>query len=224
MLLQRITKPLAWTQLIVSVVIIATVIYGQLKLHDTWAANSPFLESTRASLQHAKQSLNEASHSLASIKSDLPGYADGIKSTNAVVMRLPPLMENLSERMGFSVPVSVEMQGVKPILIMAKPMEPIASGVRNLATDIRQVGSTLQNTGKSIQTMPAVLSEVIETMASSQAAITQFEPMIGQIEILVNWGSLIALLIAIWCLMNSLSTLALAHSKATSLNHSGVTQ
>lgn len=224
MLLRRITKPLAWTQLIVSVGIIATVIYGQLKFQDTWAANSPFLESTRSSLQNAQQSLGQADQSLSVIKGELPAYVEALQSANNNLLKAPPILEGISERMRFSVPTSIEMQGIKPLVVMTRPLEPSANEVKNWATDIRQVANGLQSAQKSIQTMPSLLSNVGKTMVSSQAAITQLEPMLGQIEVLMNWGSLIALLIATWCLMNSLTTLALAHNRSTTINRNGVTQ
>lgn len=224
MLLQRITKPLAWTQLIVSVGIITTVIYGHLKFHDTWTANSPFIESTRSSLQNAQQSLSQANQSLSVIKFELPAYFAALQGANNMLLKVPPIMEDISERMRFSVPTSIELQGIKPLAVMSRPLEPSANAIKARATDIRQVVNGLESAQKSLQTMPALLTEVGETMASSQAAIAQFEPMIGQIETLLNWGSLIALLIATWCLMNSLTTLALAHSRQTTINHNGATQ
>ena len=224
MLLQRITKPLAWAQLVVSVGIIAAVLFGHLKFHDTWAANSPFLESTRASLQNAKQSLDQANKGITVINSELNSYTTALQGANGTLLRTAIVMENISAAMRFSVPTGVEMQGVRPLVVMGRPLEQNANEVKSQAADIRQIANGLQSAEKSMQAMPYFLTDVGKTMVSSQAAISQFEPMIGQIELLMNWGSFIALLIAIWCLMNSISTLALVHSRATSLNHSGVTQ
>lgn len=224
MLLQRITKPLAWAQLVISVVIISTVIYGHLKFHDTWAANSPFLESTRASLTNAKQSLGQANNSLSIISTELPAYVAALQGANNMLLKAPPVMEGIAEGMRFSIPSSIEMQGMKPYFVMKRPLEQSANELKDQAADIRQFANGLHSAQKTIQTMPSLLAEVSETMVSSQAAITQLEPMIGQIEILVNWGSLITLLIAIWCLMNSLTTLALMHNRSTTNNRNGVTQ
>lgn len=224
MFLRRITKPLAWTQLIVSMGIIATVIYGQLKLHDTWAANGPFIETTRSSLQNAKQSLDQAHRSLAVINSELPSYATALQGANGTLLRTAAVMENISTAMRFSAPTSIEMQGIRPLIVMGKPLEQSANEVKAQATEIRQIATGLQSAEKSIQATPSLLTDVGKTMVSSQAAITQLEPMLGQIEVLMNWGSLIALLIAMWCLLNSLSTLAMAHSTPAANNHSGVTQ
>lgn len=214
MLLQRITKPLAWAQLVISVVIISTVIYGHLKFHDTWAANGPFLESTRASLQHAKQSLAQANDTLPGISSGLPTIAFALRNANDALTKTADVMENLSSSMRFSAPTSIEMQGIRPIIVMTRPLETSANDVKAQASVIRTISSSVQNSEKAVQMMPSVLTEVGETMVASQAAITQIEPMLGQIEAMVNWGSLIALLIATWSLMNSLTTLALAHRES----------
>lgn len=224
MLLQRITKPLAWVQLVVSVGIIAAVVYGHLKFHDTWAENGPFLESTRTSLQHAKQSLVQANNTLPGINSSLPALASALRNANVAVIKTADVMDSLSNNMRFAAPTGIEMQGIKPLIVMTRPLEPSANDVKVQATVFRSIGNTLESSINSIQMMPSVLSELSKTMTASQAAITQLEPMIGQIEILVNWGSLIALLIAIWCLLNSLSTLALVYNRPTTINPSGVTQ
>lgn len=224
MLLQRLTKPLAWTQLIVSAGIIATVISGHLKFHDTWVANSPFLESTRSSLQNAKQSLERANESLATVNEELPSYRTALQGANATLLRTATVFEHISTAMEFSVPTSIEMQGLKPIIVRSRPLEQGAIELRAQAAEIRQVSNGLQSAEKSIQSTPTLLTDIGKTMASSQAAITQLEPMIGQIEVLMNWGSLIALLIATWCFLNSLSTLALAFSNTTATHYSGATQ
>ena len=213
MLLRRITKPLAWTQLIVSVGIISTVILGQLKFHDTLAANSPLLESTKSSLQHAQQSLAQANKTLPGIKEGVPTLEAALRTVNVALMTTADVMDKLSNNMRFSAPTSIEMQGIKPVFVMTRPLEPSANDFKAQANVIRATGISLQNTADSVHTLPAVLSEIGETMAASQAAIGQLEPMIGQLETLMNWGSLIALLIATWSLMNSLTTLALAHRK-----------
>ena len=214
MLLQRITKPLAWAQLVVSAGIIATVIYGQLNFHDTWAANGPFLESTRASLQHAKQSLAQANDTLPGISSGLPTIGFALRNANVALTKTADVMENLSSSMRFSAPTSIEMQGIRPIIVMTRPLETNANDVKAQASVIRDIGSSLQNSANAFQMMPSVLTEVGETMVATQDAITQLEPMLGQIEVLMNWGSLIALLIATWGFMNSLTTLALAHRES----------
>lgn len=224
MLLRRITKPIAWTQLIVSVGIIATVILGQLKFHDTLAANSPLLESTKSSLQHAQQSLAQANKTLPGIKEGVPTLEAALRTVNVALMTTADVMDKLSNNMKFSAPTSIEMQGIKPVIVMTRPLEPSANDVKAQANVIRATGISLQNTADSVHTLPAVLSEIGETMAASQAAIGQLEPMIGQIMILMNWGSLIALLIATWCFINSLSTLALAHNSPTTINQNGATQ
>ncbi len=222
MFLQRISKPLAWTQLIVSVGVIATVIYGQINFYDTWEANGPFIESTRSSLRNAKQSLEQANQSITFIHDELPSYRTALQGANATLLRTATVIENISAAMRFSAPTSIEMQGIKPIVVMSRPLEPSANELKAQATEIRQVANGLQSAEKSIQTMPTLLTDIGKTMASSQAAITQLEPMIGQIEVLMNWGSLIALLIAIWCFLNSLSTLAMVHNKPTATNLNGV--
>ena len=214
MLLQRITKPLAWAQLVISVVIISTVIYGHLKFHDTWAENGPFLESTRASLQHAKQSLAQANDTLPGISSGLPTIGFALRNANVALTKTADVMENLSSSMRFSAPTSIEMQGIRPIIVMTRPLETNANDVKAQASVIRDIGSSLQNSANAFQMMPSVLTEVGETMVATQDAITQLEPMLGQIEVLMNWGSLIALLIATWGFMNSLTTLALAHRES----------
>ena len=224
MFLQRITKPLAWTQLIVSVGIIATVAYGQLNFRVTWAANGPFIESTRSSLQNAKQSLEQANKSLSTINAELPSYSAALQGAIATLLRTASAIENISTSMRFSAPTSIEMQGIKPIIVMTRPLEPSANELQAQATEIRQMVNGLQSAEKSIQTAPSLLADIGKTMVSTQTAITQIEPMIGQIEILMNWGSLIALLIAVWCLLNSLSILSLAHSTPIATNHREATQ
>lgn len=213
MLLQRISKPLAWAQLVVSVGIIAAVVYGHLKFHDAWATNSPFIESTRISLQNANQSLDQANRSLTVIRNELHSYETALQGANGTLLKTAIVIENISDAMRFSVPTGVEMQGVKPLVVMGRPLEPNANEMKSRATDIRQIANGLQSAEKSIQEMPSLLTDLSKTMIASQAAITQFEPMVGQIEALMNWGSLIALLIALWCFVNSLTTIALAHGK-----------
>ena len=175
-------------------------------------------------MQNAKQSLDQANKGITVINSELNSYTTALQGANGTLLRTAIVMENISAAMRFSVPTGVEMQGVRPLVVMGRPLEQNANEVKSQAADIRQIANGLQSAEKSMQAMPYFLTDVGKTMVSSQAAISQFEPMIGQIELLMNWGSFIALLIAIWCLMNSISTLALVHSRATSLNHSGVTQ
>ena len=207
------------------------------------------LVSTRALLQE----LQVAAENQAKI---VPQYAEGMRAASVVSEKLGGTLQSIGEGLLFSVPTSIELDGMKPVVKMSRPLEKQAQDLKTQAQDIKAVSQslldisvTMGRDGKNlnaafITTSQDALKVVDEAERTLGRLNTQDLPKaledlrttsenlraIGEkVDIASDIGKVllaVGLLLAVWCALNSVSTLMLANAlpadpKRTKLNLSG---
>ena len=207
------------------------------------------LVSTRALLQE----LQVAAENQAKI---VPQYAEGMRAASVVSGKLGGTLQSIGEGLLFSVPTSIELDGMKPVVKMSRPLEKQAQDLKTQAQDIKAVSQslldisvTMGRDGKNlsaafITTSQDALKVVDEAERTLGRLNTQDLPKaledlrttsenlraIGEkVDIASDIGKVllaVGLLLAVWCALNSVSTLMLANAlpadpKRTKLNLSG---
>lgn len=215
--MKRTTIILAWLQLVVSGAVIAVVLLGYVSFVGTSSeSGNQITISASKSLRHAKESMKEANSTLEKIKTDVPGYVETLKRPQEVLDQLARISYSLADNLNFQAPTSIEMQGIKPIVVMSRPLASNAASIKVTGDQIMAAAVSTKNVQSTLVELPKLFGDLQNTLISTSEVLDGLEPVINKLESTVNWGTAIALLFAAWCFMNSLTTLSLAKSLTAS--------
>ena len=195
------------------------------------------LVSTRALLQQ----LQVAAENQAKI---VPQYAEGMRAASVVSGKLGGTLQSIGEGLLFSVPTSIELDGMKPVVKMSRPLEKQAQDLKTQAQGIKAVSQslldisvTMGRDGKNLSaafvtTSQDALKVVDEAERTLGRLNTQDLPKaledlrttsenlraIGEkVDIASGIGKgflVVGLLLTLWCALNSVSTLMLANAQS----------
>lgn len=211
---------LAWIQLITSVAVMVVLMLGYFSF-STQSGNgqNQMVVSASESLSHAKKSIDQTTKTLGTIKTQIPTYVSSLQNTQLILDQAALISYGMAKNLNFQAPTSIEMQGIKPIIVMSRPLATNASNIQAMGDQITAVSTGLKNAQSTVADLPILLEEVQQTLNSTQGVIEGLEPIINRLELAVNWGTAIAFMFAIWCFLNSLTTLTLTRALTTNQFH-----
>lgn len=175
--------------------------------------------SASKSLLHAKTSIHETAKTLAEIKTQLPVYVSSLQSTQLILDQAALISYGMAKNLNFQAPTRIEMQGIKPIIVMSRPLATNASNIQAIGDQITAVSNGLKSAQTTFINLPILLDELQNTLSSTKAVIENLEPVINKLETFVNWGTAIAFMFSFWCFLNSVSTLVLTKSLVVNRFH-----
>lgn len=210
---KNITIALAWLQLATSIVVIIVLLLGYFSFIGT-SNNGDDQITTNASnsLLHARESIKESAKTLEKIKADVPEYVNALQLPQTILTQAATVSYSLAENLNFQTPSSIEMQGMKPIVVMSRPLAANAASIKLLGDQIKAASSGVRNAQSTLVELPKLLGELQSTLSATSKVLDDLEPVVAKLENTANWGTAIALLFASWCFINSLATLSLAKS------------
>lgn len=258
----------AWFQLAISIAIAGAVVWG----YTTYQVSlGQFTQSVAASITaisnvvartaetiEARQNLLDQTGKTIAATRDLikelqaiaenqakvaPQYAEGIRGTSALVGSLSGTLHSIGDGLMFSVPTDIEWHGIKPFIVMSRPLKNQAQSLRVRAKDFKAVSDSLLAVSTTvgqdgvrlstafIATTQQVLKMLEETEKSlgsiksndlpkALADLRETSENLRGVSKQVNVGGslskallVVGLLLAGWCFFNSLSTLMLVNSR-----------
>ena len=260
---------LAYAQIACSALLAATAIFGYVEFRTTLGQFSQSLAATIVSTANvigqtaetvqAKQSLlDNALATLVSCRKNVevlrgsvqdlstyaPKYADGFRSASEYLSSTGETLSRLGDSMMFSMPTSIQLEGIKPVLVMSKPLEGAGQSVKveaqrliKLAGGLEAVSSSLAKDGKNLSAAITetsnnaikLLDETAKTLASQKPqnlpqAVGEMKSdsedlhsASRQVNLAAHLGLellLAGLLLSGWCFLNSLSVLHLTRSQS----------
>lgn len=173
----------------------------------------------------------------------LPEIVKSIHSASLVVGRASITARELGEKLRFEVPTGIHWQGIRPIVVKSRPLEAEANNLSASAPDLKAISESLEvvsvNLGRDgpklttafIATLDQSLKVLLEgektlvrvnsqdlpkAVADLKTTSENLRRISDQVDIVNNVGVallVVGLLIAVWCFLHSMSTLALSHSK-----------
>jgi len=117
---------------------------------DTIASREKFLESTKQTLMQTHSAIKSFSNLAQSQAKQAPQLAREIHAASAVASRLGETLNSIADGLMFSVPTDIQFEGVKPVLIMSRPLAPRAKKLKLDAQNIQTVSDGLLRTSSTI--------------------------------------------------------------------------
>ena len=264
----------AWTQLAISLILASAIIWGYLSYHSsvgqfvsTIAASigavSTGVLRTAESVEASKDLLDETGQMLASTKTlivafkttaenhakNAPNYASNLQTASKISSSLGNTIEALGGKLtGLSVPSGIQMQGVKPVIIMSSPFVKNGQELTSKAGELKAVGETLalwsQTMASDQQSLSSAIvaesTQALKVIDAAEKTLLQLKSqglpkaindlklasanlskVSAQVEMASNSAIallVIGLLLSLWCFIHSLGALLLSKSFTQSTN------
>ena len=234
--LTKFVRSLAESVDAISKVVIATA--------ETIEAKKALLDNTQKTLNHTRTVINTLKDLAKNQAKLGPEYATGMKATSNLLGQVAAPLQNFGTQLqAISVP-NIKIDGVKPVVTMTQPFSGQGKQLEQAAQDAKSVAATIAKVSDSIGQDGGKLSdEIIKTSDQAIAVVDEAAKSLTrlhdqdlptainnlkttsanlrgvskQIDTLPNVGLFIlacVLLLALWCIVNSLGSLALASSNA----------
>lgn len=261
---RKFAEVLVWLQLVFSALLAATVIFGYARYHTTLgeatrslstvvvstanlvAQTAEAVQTKQALLDNSISTLTSSRKLIQEIRKAaqnqsmlLPKYAAGLESASGVLSKTGETFSALGTNLNFSMPTSVQMDGLRPVWVYTRPLAQIAQNISSNAQQLKSLGESLRAVSSTVAADGQnVSAAVLETSAHAIATLDETEKALAtlkaqdlpravtdlkaaaenlrristQVDIAGNIGLVFlvaGLLLAGWCFLNSLSVLHL---------------
>lgn len=258
---------LAWLQLFASLFFSATIVWGYLtyqsslgqffhSIADSVSAVSNVVARTAETVETRRELINQSAQMLVETRKLInefrnaaenqaklaPQHVAGLLSAATVTEKLSGLVQKMSDGMMFSAPSDIRWEGIRPVVIMTRPMEAQAKEANAIAQDIKSISASMTGIAATISHDGQNLSAaVIATSGQALQVISEAEKTLvrintedlpkaldelkstshnlklvsAQVDTVSDVGVVLlaaGLLLAVWCFLNSLGSLTLARS------------
>ena len=256
----------AWLQMLLSILLAGTVLYGYATYREpigkvleslsaslvsvskvvgmtaeTIASRNELIDSTKQTLLQTRAAIEQIRAAISDQTSQAPRRAEELRAASAVVARLGDNFDKLADGLiNFSAPSGIEFEGLKPLVVMKRPLESYGANFKAAARDIKTTSDGILHSSKTVATDGVqlgaafgqlseqtlkLLVETEKTLSGIQQqdlpmAVQEMRSTSSQLQVASNEvGSIrgaatvllvIGLLLSIWCFVNSVSLLALA--------------
>lgn len=262
----KLMNALAWLQLAFSVLLGATAIWGYggyrsalgpftqslaiatvstadviSRTAETVQAKQSLVDNTLEMLVSSRKLIEELRTSAQAQTELAPKYAEGLRGAAGLLGTSGGVFSKLGDSLMFSMPTSIEMQGIRPMLVMTKPLEATGKSFKENSEQLKSLGegllgvsSSLAKDGQNISSAfvdtsnnaikllndtektLAVLKglEFPKALANLKIASDNLRTVGAQADIAGNFGLIllvIGLLLSGWCFLNSLSLLMMTN-------------
>jgi hypothetical protein len=192
MLLQKKTiQMLAWIQLIFSMLLATVIGIGYATYHDplgqfieslsasvisvskvveitaeTVASKEQLIQSTKQTLMTTRSAIQNFRTLVQSQAKQAPQLAKAIGAASVVTSQLGGTLNSIADGLMFSAPTGIQFEGVKPILIMSRPLaangkelKSEAQNIKAISNGLLYVSTAIANEGQGVSAEFGQLSE-----------------------------------------------------------------
>lgn len=198
---------LAWMQLAISGLIAGGVIWAYLAYHpsfgqllksssetivatanvvaqiaDAVQANEVVVTDAQKLLLASRQLVDELQNSVQNQAALAPTYAEGVRSMSGLLARTGTAFSALGDGMMFSVPLRVEMDGIRPIVVFGRPLQGQAQAFKDISVDLNRTGNSLLTLSTSLTNdSKGVSTAVIATSNQTRQLIDSIEKSLADL-------------------------------------------
>ena len=168
----------AWLQMLLSILLVVTVFYGYTtygaplgKLIDslqvsiasvskvvgmtaeTIASRKELIDSTKQTLLQTRAAIQQIRAAISDQTSQAPQRAEELRAASAVFARLGDNFDRLADGLiNFSAPSGIEFEGLKPLLVMRRPLESYGANFKAAAKDLKTTSDGILHLSKTVAT------------------------------------------------------------------------
>lgn len=167
-----------WLQLILSILLSTTLFWGYLQFRTPIAtafgalsnsilsvanvieatagsvgARNELITSTRQTIFQTRATIKLTSKIISDQASNAPKRADELKAAASLILRTSDFLNRLADGLiEFRAPMGIEFEGVKPLVVMKRPLEPSGNELKPIAHEIRTLSEGVKNLSNTVTT------------------------------------------------------------------------
>lgn len=172
---RKLGKTLAWLQIAFSLFLGATAVWGYVgyrsalgpftqslataivstadvisRTAETVQAKQSMVDNTLELLVSSRKLVEELRTSAQTQAALAPKYAEGLRSASELFGTAHNVFSTLGNSLTFSVPTSIAMQGLKPVLVMTQPLAVTGQSIKQNGAQLKSLGNALQGISSSL--------------------------------------------------------------------------
>lgn len=192
---RRLLKSLAWLQLIFSILISGSIVYGYLTFRagleqfanalsssivsvsevvgmtaETMDARGDLVEHTKKMLSVSRSLVKELNKMALNQATLMPQYVESVRAVSAIANSLSHILDSVGDKLTFAVPTGVTMHGIRPELVMSHPLALQANELKLRAADIGALSANMTHISASLAKDGGTLGPAV--MATTEQALS----------------------------------------------------
>jgi len=211
---------------------------------ETVQTKQSLFDDALATLVSSRKVIEELRVSAQNQTTSAPKYAEGLRVTSEILTGTGDAYSKLGDGLMFSMPTSIQLEGIKPVLVMSKPLEKTGQSMKadaqslkvlagsllavstSLAKDSKNLTSAITDTSDNAikllneteKTLTSLRSlNMPQAIAEMKSASENLHSASRQVNLAGHFGLVLliaGLLLSGWCFLNSLSVLHLTRSQS----------
>ena len=211
---------------------------------ETVQTKQSLFDDALATLASSRKVIEELRGSAQNQTTYAPKYAEGFRVTSEILARTGDAYSRLGDSLMFSMPTSIQLEGIKPVFVMSKPLEKNGQSMKADAQNLKTLGGSLQAISSSLASDSKNLSTAItdtsdnaikllnetekvltslksqnlpQAIAELKSASENLHSASRQVNLTGKLGLALlvaGLLLSAWCFLNSLTVLHLAKNQS----------
>lgn len=262
----KLARVLAWLQLAISALLAASIVYGFFSYRgslgrsiealaeniasistvvettaETVQLNQSLIESTRQTIVLARVQVEDVNAIASDLAKQAPQSVDFFRTISEKFVHLGDSLNSVADGLMFTAPTSIQMEGLRPVIVTSIPLEAYAKRLKASAQEIRELGIVISS--KAVEGSRKVvaasattnqllgqlddsekllarlqgndLPKALKEMKSTSENIRTISQQVGIAGNVVVVLFVFGLLLAGWCFLNSVSLLLLTNQFTT---------
>lgn len=119
----------------------------------TLGSRNELIDSTRQTMAQTRIAIKEVSAAISGQTTQASKRAEELKAASSLISRTSEALNSLADYLiGFTAPVGIEFEGVKPLVVMKRPLETYGKELKPIAQDIRTISDGALHLSKTVAT------------------------------------------------------------------------
>lgn len=119
----------------------------------TLGSRNELIDSTRQTMAQTRIAIQEVSAAISGQTAQASKRAEELQAASSLISRTSEALNNLADGLiSFTAPMGVEFEGVKPLVVMKRPLETSGKNLKPIAQEIRTISDGVLHLSKTVAT------------------------------------------------------------------------
>ena len=119
----------------------------------TLGSKNELIDSTRQTIAQTRIAINEVSAAISGQTAQVSKRAEELRAASLLISRTSEALNSLADGLiSFTAPMGIEFEGVKPLVVMKRPLETSGKNLKPIAQEIRTISDGVLHLSKTVAT------------------------------------------------------------------------
>lgn len=119
----------------------------------TLGSRNELIDSTRQTMAQTRLAIKEVSASISGQAAQASKRAEELRAVSSLISRTSETLNSLADGLiGFTAPMGIEFEGMKPLVVMKRPLETSGKNLKPIAQETRTISNGFLHLSKTVAT------------------------------------------------------------------------